>query len=218
MVARRWRPEPARLAPARSARSEGMKQGLTRRRDAGIVLGVVLVILGLIFLAGQMLPGLDLGHYAWPLFILVPGVVVLGAGLAWRDASWLVIPGSIVTVTGLVLAVQNATGLWASWAYAWALIAPGAVGVGIALQGLVRGSRGEVREGLRVAGIGLVIFLVGLGFFEGVLQISGETLGSGSRLILPALLILAGLGLLVRNLNRGRAARPQPPETTSPRS
>jgi hypothetical protein len=189
-----------------------------RPRDAGIVLGVALVILGLVFLAGQMFPGLDLGHYAWPLFVLVPGVVMLGAGLVWRDASGLVIPGSIVTATGLVLAVQNATGLWASWAYAWALIAPGAVGAGIALQGLVRRSRGEVREGLRVAGIGLVLFLVGLGFFEGVLQISGESLGSGSRLILPALLILAGLVLLVRNLIQGRAAPPQSPGTTSPPS
>lgn len=188
-----------------------------RPRDAGILLGLALVILGLAFLAGQVFPGLDLGRYAWPLFVLVPGVVLLGAGLIWRDASGLVIPGSIVTATGLVLTVQNATGLWASWAYAWALIAPGAVGVGIALQGLVRGRSSEVREGTRVAGTGLVLFLIGLGFFEGVLQISGENLGPVSRLILPALLILAGLVLLVRNLVRSRREPPQPtiPPTSS---
>jgi hypothetical protein len=187
-----------------------------RRNGAGVALGVVLVVVGLFYLLVQV-AAVDLSSFGWPLIVIIPGVTLLIVGFISLGTG-AAIPGGILTMVGLVLAYQNSTGHWTSWAYAWALVAPGAVGVGIALKGLVRGSRGELREGLRVAGIGLVIFLVGLGFFEGVLQISGETLGSGSRLILPALLILAGLGLLVRNLNRGRAARPQPPETTSPRS
>jgi len=43
-----------------------------------------------------------------------------------------VIPGSIITIAGLVLAVQNTFDLFATWAYAWALVAPGGVGLGIA--------------------------------------------------------------------------------------
>ena len=68
---------------------------------------------------GQFLPqplaNLDLGHYGWPIFVLLPGLVLLGVGLAVRDLSGLCIPGAIVTMTGLVLAVQNTFDLYATW-------------------------------------------------------------------------------------------------------
>ena len=41
------------------------------------VAGIVLVVLGGLLLLGQ---GLDMGEFAWPLFVLVPGLVLVGVG------------------------------------------------------------------------------------------------------------------------------------------
>ena len=98
-----------------------------RDRERGmLVFGALLGALGLVFLAGEQL-NLNVSRNGWPLFVIVPGVVLLVAGLAIpREVGLgLAIPGGIVTAVGLILAFQNATGAWASWAYMWALIAPG---------------------------------------------------------------------------------------------
>jgi hypothetical protein len=102
-----------------------------------------------------------------------------------------------------VLAVQNATGAWASWAYAWALVAPGGSGLGLALYGLLRGLPELVSTGARAIGVGLALF-VGLGlFFEGVLGLSGDPFLVGSD-YLPVVLIAIGAVLLLWGLFRGR--------------
>lgn len=61
-------------------------------------------------------------------FFLTPDA---GRGLA--------VAGGIVTMTGTILLIQNTTGLWASWAYAWALIFPTSIGLGLLVYGLLRG-------------------------------------------------------------------------------
>lgn len=176
---------------------------LARRPDSALVVGVILVVSGALFLLGELAP-FDLGQFGWPLFIIVPGVVLLGLGIGVRSASGLAVPGSIVTMTGVLLFVQNLTGLWASWAYAWALVAPGAVGLGIIIQGMVAGNRVAVAAGTRTAWVGIVIFLVGFAFFEGALHISGEDFGLVGKVALPVLLVVAGLWLLARNLRLSR--------------
>jgi hypothetical protein len=175
---------------------------MERRASGSLLLGVLLVLLGIAYLVGQYVPRpfiqLDLGHYGWPLFVIIPGLALLVAGASSRAASGLCIPGAIVTMTGLVLAVQNTFDLFATWAYAWALIAPGGVGVGLWLQGLVTGNPGLRAAGLRTMGIGVAIFLVGAAFFEGVIHVSGRELGPVGQLILPVLLIAVGIWLLLR--------------------
>ena len=47
------------------------------------------------------------------------------------------IAGSIVTTVGSVLLYQQTTGHWESWAYAWALVGPGAAGLGMLVYGLL---------------------------------------------------------------------------------
>jgi len=117
---------------------------MARRIDGLVVLGAILVVLGALFLAGQLAPvSFDVGHYGWPVVVILPGLAFLAFGLFLDGASGLVIPGSIITIAGLVLAVQNTFDLFATWAYAWALVAPGGVGLGIALQGIVRHSPAE---------------------------------------------------------------------------
>jgi len=137
----------------------------------------------------------------WPFFIIVPGVALFLAALlaSGKSGEPLAIFGSIVTMIGAILLFQNVTGLWATWAYAWALIAPTSPGLGLLLWGAIKGRKNQVEEGLKLAGTGLVMFLVAGAFFELVLGVSGFRLGP---LALPFLLIGLGLILVVVNVVR----------------
>jgi hypothetical protein len=176
---------------------------------SSLVLGGALILVGIALLVAQLV-GVDLGRVGWPFFIIVPGVVVLILGLwlggsAGEGASVL---GSMITTVGLILLYQNSTGHWATWAYAWALVAPTSIGVGQFLFGTVHGQGKLVRSGLdtMLAGVGIFVVL-GL-FFELVIGLSGFNVRGGD-IILPAVLIGLGLLLLIRNLfkYRGREAR-----------
>jgi hypothetical protein len=69
--------------------------------------GVILVGLGVLFLFQQAV-GFDIAQYAWPLFVLVPGLAFLAAfALGPRSVAGLAIPGCVITTIGLILAVQN---------------------------------------------------------------------------------------------------------------
>jgi hypothetical protein len=176
-------------------------------RRGGIVLGIILIALGGFFLAGRVV-GFDLGRFGWPLFVIVPGLLLFAAALATEDVragSGLATAGGITTMVGLVLAVQNATGLWATWAYAWALVGPGGTGVGLLAYGLFRGQSDLISAGTRTVGVALALF-AGFGlFFEGVIGLSGEPFLLNSQ-VFPVVLIGAGVVLVALSLVRGRRA------------
>ena len=178
-------------------------------------LGVLLIVAGIVFLAARLLP-FDVGQYSWPVFVIGAGVVFMALGLAGRGLAGFVVPGSIVTMVGLILAVQNAFGLWAAWSYAWALVFPFAVGVGIALLGMQLGQPEQVRIGSRMAGTGVVLFLVFGAFFEGILHVSGVDLGSVGDLLIPVVLIGAGIVLIVVRMATNRPPRSLPPVPPAP--
>jgi hypothetical protein len=105
------------------------------------------------------------------------------------------------------LLVQDATGHFESWAYAWALIVPGAIGLGMILYGLTARRPGNVRSGTRLVAVALVLFLLGAAFFEGVIGISGYQLDHTGGIVLGVLIIALGAIMLVLNLtSRGRDA------------
>lgn len=167
-------------------------------------MGAVLIVLGALFLAERVFQ-LEIGRFGWPLFVIVPGLLLMGASLvvARREGSGLAVAGAITTVVGLVLAVQNATGLWATWAYAWALVGPGATGIGLIFYGLLRNQPDLVSGGVRSLGSGLALFAVFGLFFEGIIGLSGEPFLVGSD-VLPIALIGLGVVLVGWSLIRGR--------------
>ena len=59
---------------------------------------------------------------------------------------------------------------------------------------------GNARAGLRLLQVALVLFVVGVIFFELVLGIGGIKVGPSGGVILSILVIVAGLALLVINL------------------
>ena len=175
-------------------------------RATAVAVGLLLIIGGVILLAvqwyGVTLP-LDLGHVGWPLFIIAPGVALLLIGLLLPAGPGvgLSVAGGIVTTVGLLLAYQEMTGHWASWAYAWALVAPTSVGVAMLLWATLHRQGDIARGGLAALSVGLVIFIVGFAFFEGVLDIGGQDgLAPLGRQLLPVALIGAGVLLILTRL------------------
>jgi hypothetical protein len=171
--------------------------------QAATVGGVVLVGLGVVFLAQQGL-GIDLGRYGWPLFVILPGLAFLAAfALGPRSAAGLAVPGCVVTTVGLILAVQNTFNLWDTWAYVWALI-PASVGLGLRLMGERLQQPKAVATGTRMLEGFLLAFIVFAVFFELILDLSHFGGGALRGTLGPAILILAGIYLLMRR--RPRAA------------
>jgi hypothetical protein len=176
-------------------------------RRGTILLGLALVLLGGLALAGRLL-NVDLVSLGWPIFVLAPGIVLFAAGVAvgGKAGLGLAIPGGIVSMVGLVLTVQSATGLWSTWAYAWALVAPGGVGLALVLYGLLTRQGDITRGGIPILLTGIGLF-IGFGlFFEGVVNLSG--VGGLAEPLLAGALIVLGIGVVLYGLFR----RPsQPP-------
>lgn len=176
-----------------------------RRGGSSTALGIVLVVIGLFALL-VVLAGVDLTESGWPLFIIIPGLTLIVVGFIWVGAV-ATIPGGIVTMIGVVLAYCNSTGDWPFWAYGWALVTPGGIGLGMYLQALRDRDQHALRTGRTLIFISLVIFLIGFVLFESILGISGrDYFGPVGKAALPVLLILVGVILLVRSVQRSRAS------------
>ena len=123
----------------------------------------------------------------WPSIIWGIGALFLLTAL-FASVGPLAIPGTILGCLGLLLAWQNATGVWESWAYAWALI-PASVGLGLFL-GFLR-KRVMRIIGLTMLGWSLVVFVLFGIFFAGDGQFTS---------LWPVALILAGLVILLQTM------------------
>jgi hypothetical protein len=99
------------------------------QKQASLLIGVTLILLGVLALAGNLLiqavgGGVLLGFRAWPIF-------VVGAGLLFclppfifmkqRGLSGLFIPGIPTLTTGMLLFIASVTGHWSVWTYLWPL-------------------------------------------------------------------------------------------------
>lgn len=154
----------------------------TRDTSGRAFLALLLIGLGVMSLMGLGL--------LWPMFILVPGLIMLAVALTGgkAGAAAMSIPGMIVTGTGALMFVQNLTGYWESWSYAWTLY--GAfLGMGLMLMGQRLGDTSLHRIGHNFVNFSLMMFAGFAFFFEIVI-------GIGGRGPLNAL-ILIGLGLFL---------------------
>jgi hypothetical protein len=176
---------------------QGNNQGLS---GVFIGLGVLLIVLGALFFAGQA-AGFGLGRFEWPFFVIIPGLAVSGVGLAAGGTTGERITplGAALTMVGLILLYQNTADHFESWAYAWALVFPTSTGLGRMVYGSLKGSKEMVATGGRSAAIGAALFLVGAFFFELVVGISGFGISLG-RFDWPLGLVIAGILLLVGGL------------------
>lgn len=173
------------------------------RGTGRLAVGLILVLLGLFLLLDRVL-NVDVMSMAWPFFIIVPGLVMLAVAISSERTHGLAVPGSIVTTTGLLLLFQQTFDLFASWAYAWALIAPTAVGFGIWLTARLEGNEQNESRGTRLMQLGGILFAAGFIFFELFLDLSGLVTHTGAALTGGFLLIAGGAVLIYWSYNRGR--------------
>jgi hypothetical protein len=162
------------------------------------------VALGLIGLGVMALMGIGL---LWPMFILLPGLVMLGAALySGKAAAGLAIPGMIVTGTGGLLFIQNLTGYWESWSYAWTLYGV-FLGMGFVIMARLMEQPALERVGRGFIWAGVVSFGVFAFLMMAIFDVGG---GPGSGLW-AAMLIGAGLFILVLNIagRRGELDKPK---------
>ena len=168
---------------------------MEQNRRGSLVVGLILILVGGLFLLGQFMPGLQSWvnlQFSWPWIIIGVGLLFFLAGLLVGVPD-LAVPAAIIGGIGGLLYWQNQTGNWGSWAYAWTLI-QGFVGVGIILAGLLGKRPGKAfQEGLNVIIVSLVLFAIFSSFLGGR-NIFGP--------YWPVLLIVLGLWLLIRPLWR----------------
>lgn len=171
-------------------------------RDKGSVYaGTMLVLLGLFFLLAQTSGPLlrqatrfQSGWAAfWPLIIALASVGFwLPIGIWWdqrKQLAGLAVPGAILLVNGMMFLVQNLTGCWESWAYAWA-VEPMAVGLGLAaMYYLGHRSQGLLLAASIIGGSGLLFFLIFASAFAGLFR----WVGPSALIVVGALVILRGV-------------------------
>ena len=168
-----------------------MDHSLTRTPKSNRTIGLALVGLGLFFLIGTILGGVI--NLMWPMFVLGPGLLLFYlVRVLGKKAAGLSIPATMISTVGLLLFYQNFTNHWESWAYAWALVMPTALGVGISIYGDLKKNDKTIERGEKLAKFGLGIFAVGAVFFELLLNLGGFAIP------LAVLLVIAGIYLTRR--------------------
>lgn len=179
------------------------------RNTGAIAGGVALIAFGLLFLLGQLFARTDFWGSMWPMFPIALGVIFYVAMFAGgKGAAGFAVPATIITMIGLILFFQNLTGLFETWAYAWALIVF-AVGLGIYIMGLYTGKEADRRSGVSVMRVGLILFIIFGALMEMIFRnfISDNVM----QYVFPALMILIGIYLIFRP-KKSQIEAPKPPE------
>jgi hypothetical protein len=143
-----------------------------------IGLGVLLIVLGSLFFAGQAI-GFDVGRFGWPFFVIIPGLAVSGVGLAVSDPSGERITplGAALTMAGVIRPAPRRTPSSRSGQRCSGRAFPTSIGLGRMIYGSLKERKDLIASGGRLALIGATLFVVGAFFFELVVGISGFGLG-----------------------------------------
>ena len=169
---------------------------MSRQNRTQLALGILLVLIGVWFIAVQQVPLLKPFsnlNWDWPFYVIGAGVILLVIGLV-TDAPRMAIPAALVAGIGGILYYQNISHDWESWDFMWTLI-PGFVGVGNILAGLFGDDlRHNFGRGANLIIVSAVLFLIFAAIFNRI-----NILGNYG---VAALLILLGLYVIGRGLIR----------------
>lgn len=182
---------------------------LRKNNRSSVIAGVLLLTLGLLLLLGRsfqlnLFNLFENWNAPYPIYIIVIGIFLMIIGLiggVQRQMVSLTIVGSIVLVSGGILAFHQATNSYQTWAYLWALVFPGSIGLALSLQSITSHDLRQRKTGLNMIGVALLITMVGWSFFEGGIQLSGYELSGLANIAGPMLLIGAGVWLLLGRKN-----------------
>lgn len=185
----------------------------TNRSNLGaLIAGTILILFGLMALAGQVFLSVDWGML-WPFIVVGFGALFFVAMYAGgKQAAAFAIPGSIITGLGLVLLFQTITDHWESMSYFWTWIIM-FVGFGIYLMGRYGGDKNQESSGLRVMKVGFVLFIIFGAFFEMIFSSFGNMIFPVLLILLGGYLVISRSGLLRTNKVESSPNDPLPPAT-----
>ena len=185
----------------------GMESELspTPSNRGALILGGGLLLMGIVLLLGRIL-SIPFGDYMWPFIFIIPGVLVFLSALASDSSSGegLTILGAILTSLGVIFLAQQVTGLWASWAYAWALVAPTSIGVAQMVYGTRKDRDTIVKSGRKLIKLGLLMFAIGFVFFELIIGVNGFGISNLGLPVIPVVMVFVGAVILARALIKNR--------------
>ena len=172
---------------------------MNESKRGNLVAGIVLIALGALFFALNLIPGID-ARKTWPLILVVLGVGFCLPAFIWpksrENLAGLFIPGFILIVLGGIFLFCTLTQRWVIWAIAWMLI-PASVGLGLFTAAITGRWDVTVKHvGLWMLGISLATFAIFAALFSDILI---KSIGAG-------ILLLTGLILLIRSFVKKPAA------------
>ena len=173
---------------------------MNRQNRTQLVLGLLLILFGLWFIAAQRVPSLKAWaeiQFQWPFYVIGAGALILVIGLLTGAAN-MAIPACIVAGSGGILYYQNYSNDWESWSFLWTLI-PGFVGIGTILAGLLgEDTRHSLIRGLNLVILSAVLLVIFAAFFQRL-----YILGAYGPAVL---LILLGFYIIGRGLFHSRGS------------
>jgi len=188
--------EPKKEQPQTKSSSRSFLQG-------PVLLGAGLLFLGVVLLVGELL-GFRFGSIMWPFIFIIPGGVLFLSAISSQDshAEGLAILGSMMMALGIIFLLQQIFDMWASWAYAWALLAPTSIGVAQVIYGKQHNRDSLVKNGKGLIEVGLTMFFIFFVFFELILNISGKDLIPFGLPAFPVALMVVGIFVILRAILR----------------
>jgi hypothetical protein len=189
------------IRPGIYSKNKKKEVEMDQKRNFGtVIMGIFLILIGAFFLFGRFFPFLNMDNL-WPMIIVGVGAAFFAAMImGGKTRGELAVPGSILTVIGLILLVMNVTDTWEAWAYCWALIIF-AAGAGVWINGSWNDQPELRRKGMETMRTGLVLFFIFGVIMEFIFSLT-EVHRQGSLLLWAVLLTLAGLLLLAVRLLR----------------
>ncbi len=145
--------------------------------------GMPILMTGLLLFAASLSGNWGLWAKLWPLEVIGVALGFVLAGI-FLGVVWLMVPASIVGLTGLALLFCSLTSLWAAWAVLWTVV-PLSVGLPLLLIGIFQKNDGVKLGGLIVTGF------AGLAFTAmSAIVVTGSLI---TKVIGPAIILLLGL-------------------------
>ncbi len=170
-----------------------------RRNRTELVLGLVLILLGVWFIAQKQFPqylNMFGPFMTFPLSLVLGGAVLFVFSLIFWSPN-LIIPASILAGVGGIFYYQQISAAGSgSWSFLWTLII-GFVGVGNLLAGAFNRNGRQARSGMNQIVVSAVLFVI-FAALTGNLTVLGAYGAYGPAVIL----ILVGLWVLGRGLFR----------------
>lgn len=142
-----------------------------------------------------------------PLLMMLPSFVLFYLVKQFKSARILTIPATMLLTVGLLLLAGNLTGYWAALSFGWALVFPGAFGLGLSVYGELTRNQTADRWGETMAKVGVGIFLIGI-VLNALFGLGGLLTGLLGTALLPLLVVGGLLYLFYRNRRSKRHALP----------